>query len=62
MDEKIQYQLGYDAGFQDGRHHGYVEGAEDTMVEYETRIAKLTADIRILEARVNVLGRRSDER
>lgn len=52
------YGYGYGAGYQDGQHKGYMDGWEDASHAYEARIAKLTTEIRLLEARVTVLAKK----
>lgn len=54
------YGIGYDQGYQDGHADGYAEGYDQTVKEYEGRIAKLVAEIRELDARVAVISRKLD--
>lgn len=52
----------YSYGYDQGRADGYQEGYDTAMSECETRIAKLVAEIRAMEARVAVAVRKVDER
>lgn len=54
------YGIGYDQGYRDGHADGYGQGYDDTVKEYENRIAKLVAEIRELDARVAVISRKLD--
>lgn len=58
MIDDQSYSYGYDAGYQDGQHKGYTDGWEDASHNYEERIAKLMAEIQLLEARVSVLAKK----
>lgn len=52
----------YGYGYDQGRADGYQEGYDAAMQECEGRIAKLVAEIRVMEARVAVAVRKVDER
>lgn len=52
----------YGIGYDQGRSDGYAEGYDAAVAEYEQRIAALIAEIRTMEARVNVATRKVDER
>jgi len=59
MIDDDSYGLGYEAGFSDGRNTGYTEGWEDAAHDYEERIGRLMAEVRLMEARVNVLSKKT---
>lgn len=52
----------YGLGYNDGQIDGYSKGWRDCEKQYEGHIAKLVAEIREMEARVNVATRKVDER
>lgn len=52
------YGLGWDDGYQRGHDQGYMRGWEDCERSCVDRIAKLHAEIRLMEAQVAVLTRR----
>jgi len=60
MIDDDSYGIGYAAGYDDGRHAGYSDGWEDASRDYEERIGRLMAEVRLMEARVNVLSKKMD--
>lgn len=51
----------YGIGYDQGRSDGYAEGYEAGLAENEKRIAALVAEMRTMEARVQVAHRQIDE-
>jgi flagellar biosynthesis/type III secretory pathway protein FliH len=59
---KILNTNDYGYGYDQGHNDGFAEGYDAAVAEYEKRIATLIAEIRAMEARVNVATRKVDER
>ena len=55
---KDDYGTGYDQGFQDGRADGYADGYDMASAEFQSRIAKLYAELQELNARIAVVERK----
>jgi flagellar biosynthesis/type III secretory pathway protein FliH len=56
--DDYSYGLGYDAGHCDGYDKGYTQGSEDTMRDYNTRLAKMYVELQTLNARIAVVDRK----